>query len=404
MKGEDVAKGLRSGHRRMMSGDLSHMFGDMLPPPSSDYSNYDEVNGRDVLVQLEARPWGALAVLAAQEIRRLRAQVSEPGDAAVSPTSSEDYERSLLPNKAVLSEFGWVYLVNDANRFVQVQCGELLWSETESARAATTLAARESYARDVRATYHKFIVPEKSVVYPEYLPARLRQMLSDRPRPAQIMQAKSPYIVSYLDQTLKTAKALGLVYFRGDTHTNWLGAWIVYRQIISTIRSRLGSTVLETPVDLREMQPVIAAYDGDLFPQVDHRYLQQYKDAWYSAASGNGFEALLAWQLQPQHRKADQIAVPKTYTDWFKNRKTYVYERKDRRGLRAVVFRDSTLDHCLDLIAQHFARTVFVWEGGHVFEDVVEAERPDIIVHVMAERFVVRYHSFPATARVSDVA
>jgi hypothetical protein len=387
-----------------MSDDLSHMFGDMLPPPSSDYSNCDELNGLDVLVQLEARPWDALAVLAAQEIKRFRAQLAEPGSADNSPMSSEDYERSLLPNKAVLSEFGWIYLINDSNRFVQVQCGELIWSEADSARAAATLAERRSYARSVGASYHKFIVPEKSVVYPEYLPAPMQQMLSTQPRPAQIMQATSPHIVSYLDQALHNAKALGLVYFRGDTHTNWLGAWVVYRQIIMTIKTQLDQSAIESPFDLRKMQPVIAAYDGDLFTQVDFLLLETRKDVWYSTASSNGFEAILAWQLPPQQRKANQVAVPEAYTAWFKDRKTYVYERSDKQGLRAVVFHDSTLDHCLDLVAQHFARTVFVWEGGHVFEDVIEAERPDIIIHVMAERFVARYHSFPATARVSGVA
>ena len=77
-----------------------------------------------------------------------------------------------------------------------------------------------------------------------------------------------------------------------------------------------------------------------------------------------------------------------------------MYENVDKQGLRAVIFRDLTLDFCHDLIAQHFSRTVFVWHQGLIYDEVLEAEKPDVVLHIMAERFATSYPSFPAISSV----
>ena len=46
-----------------------------------------------------------------------------------------------------------------------------------------------------------------------------------------------------------------------------------------------------------------------------------------------------------------------------------------------------------DWLAEHFSRTVFVWHLGDVLQKVIEREQPDIVIQIMAERFVWTYPS-----------
>jgi hypothetical protein len=52
------------------------------------------------------------------------------------------------------------------------------------------------------------------------------------------------------------------------------------------------------------------------------------------------------------------------------------------------------MDFVHELLAQHFSRIVFVWREGAVFEEIIRFEQPNVVVHMMAERFVSRYPSF----------
>ena len=314
-----------------------------------------------------------------------------------------DIPSKLFPTRTIVSEHGWLFLMNDTNQFLAVQTGATGWSEAEEQRARQIIEGRQTYASHLKSTYRKFIVPEKSVIYPEYLPDELRLLLSNRLRPAQILQRECPGVVSYLDQHLLARKSLGLLYFRSDTHTNWLGAWLVYRHIVERLIAE-GLLNAQEPLPLGALTPQVAAYDGDLLSHIEPGERKSFDRTWGFTATENGFESTLLWSLSDTHRRASRVAVPSAYNEWFQDRETLVYERPDRQGPRAVFFRDSTLDFAADLLAQHFSRAVFVWKHGQVWEDVLECERPDIIVHVMAERFATRYTSFPVSVRATGPA
>ena len=65
-----------------------------------------------------------------------------------------------------------------------------------------------------------------------------------------------------------------------------------------------------------------------------------------------------------------------------------VFENEDRSLPRAVIFRDSNLNAVLPYLLHHLSRTVVV-AGSRVFlHDVVEAERPDIVITEIAERYL----------------
>ena len=309
-------------------------------------------------------------------------------------------ERMIAPSKALVSEYGWLFPIADTSDFLRVQFGPRGWSAEERARAANVIRARANILKNRKATYRKFIIPEKSVVYCDYLPrvyADLKQLAG---RPAHMLQADAPEFVSYLDAYLTDVRSYGLIYFRGGTHTTWLGSWFVYRHIIQKLAR-------ETALDAKEMftlaqlLPTLVVYDGDLVGQINPKMAKEFKGRWGFTSAGHGFELAQKFEIPKGRRLARLAEVPHVYRSWFDGRETLVYERLDGVGLRAVIFRDSTLDLCHDLLAQHFSRSVFIWHQGEVYEEVIEREQPDIVLHVMAERFVIQYPTAQVLARIT---
>jgi hypothetical protein len=62
--------------------------------------------------------------------------------------------------KAIPSEYGWFFLVNDSNKFLDVQFGENAWSSAEIDAARGVIKTRLLTLEESGARYFKFIVPE----------------------------------------------------------------------------------------------------------------------------------------------------------------------------------------------------------------------------------------------------
>lgn len=306
------------------------------------------------------------------------------------------------PGKCLISESGWTFLINDTNDFLRFQFGEKNWALSDIKNAKNSIFKRNQYLALVNSKYFKFIVPEKSVIYREFLPKTLSGLLVSEQRPAHLLSTEFPSFVHYLFNYLQDAKSYGLLYFRGDSHTNWLGAWFVYYYIANLLCSE-GYSICQQPLKFADLIPSVASYDGDLFVQLNDTVLNNYRCTWGNLLGKDGFEVTVQYQLAESNRKAWRIDTPLEYQMWFSNRETIVYERPDKAGLKAVIFRDSTADLCLDFIAQHFARSVFIWHQGLVYLEVIEREQPDVVLHIMAERFVTMYKNFPSISTIGNV-
>lgn len=307
----------------------------------------------------------------------------------------------LAGSKALLGEQGWIFLANDTNDFLSVLYGRQSWSATERVKAAGVIRQRMADVRPLGSTYRKFIVPEKSAVYPEYLPYGLGNPPHEARRPSEMLAEDSGGAVSYLLPWLMDAKSYGLLYFRGDTHTNWHGAFLVYRYIAESL-VKMGLVQAEHLIKFADLTPEIAQYDGDLYTQLLPTLREEHQAARGFMDGRWGFECVMKYGLSEERRLARRAAVPEDYSRCFTKREVLVYEAAAPDLPRAVIFRDSTLDLCHELIAQHFSRSVFIWHQGQVYGEVIEQERPDIVLHVMAERFVISYPEWPPLAPMPE--
>ena len=291
--------------------------------------------------------------------------------------------------KGMLSEFGWVFLINDSNRFMDYLYGVKVLTTSQIQKASQILLQRRDQCACKGINYFKFIIPEKSVVYAEYLPKTLHILKQSNERPALLISEACPDFVSYLADYLIDAKSYGPLYFRGDSHPNWLGSYLIYQTVIKKLESSIKN--LSPPIHLASLIPSICGYDGDLFNQMSPSDSALLNNQWLDIQCSNIFEYGIKYEFPLDRRRAKAIVASDLLATVEFSREFIIKEIEDSSLPSAVIFHDSTALFMIDLLAEHFRRVVFVWHHGEVIKDIIDAEQPDVVIHFMAERFVTAY-------------
>jgi hypothetical protein len=261
--------------------------------------------------------------------------------------------------------------------------------------ANEVLATRVTWLTGVGARYHQFLVPEKSVIYGQYLPGILKYAPFFDYRPATLLHEDSSNVVTYLFEPLSDHSKIQMTYHRGDSHPNQIGGYVIYRSIYLEIEKYCRLTPM-TPFHALSLG--IEQRGGDLFGQLSPEVLKNLPELFRTLRPATGCEYHVTVKIDPAKRTAHRTNVRREYTDWFTTRETVVWENSNKSLPRCVIFRDSTAVDVLDLLAEHFSYTVAVWFSGTIIEEVVEMEKPDIVIQIQAERFAhLLYRTRPIT-------
>ena len=250
----------------------------------------------------------------------------------------------------------------------------------ELARRQAALAARGI-------AYLVVVVPDKFTIYQDYLPAWVRRMPQtplDRLEPA--LTGAGVHFVD-LRAPLRKAKAEQRLYFQTDSHWNLLGATIGYRAIVNEMRRVLAQAkgnAGSAPVDpkLPAYVPGVDTYSGDLARMLGlpGRYTEP------------DFAPLGKLLGDPWSRCARRVDAPEPGAPDTGRIETYMCDRPNLP--RAVVFRDSMAIALIPLLSESFSRVVYVGSRELDF-DIIERERPDIVIEEMVERSINAPAAFP---------
>lgn len=294
------------------------------------------------------------------------------------------------PSKSLLSESGWIFLINDGNDFISTQFGLSTWNAEEIQKVSKTYLDRYNAIASLNATYLEFVIPEKSVFYSEYLPQELSQFDISPLRPSAIMRdllnlPNYHYALDYLNQF----KPIDKIYFLGDTHTSYIGSYYLYCFIVNCFSPHLKSRNISAipPSTLRKR---LVGYDGDVFtqlPEIDKNHLYNS----FVKQKNEPYEWTYQYLLPEDRVGNSKLTNDTSYNNFSKDRPTYVFENNDKSLPRAVFFRDSTADNLIDLLACHFSRSVFIWHHGCIYRHIIEQEKPDFVFYITAERFLKPY-------------
>lgn len=278
---------------------------------------------------------------------------------------------SPLPDKVIFGKDDWMFYMQPGALAKYEGLCDLPPARLEE--VAQRLEVRRRWLAALGIDYVVMIPPEKSTIYPDKLPRRIRRF--DEPSCLDLLLS---HIAEHTEvklvdvrEELRDARAMGDVYYRNDTHWNPKGAWFGYCGLINTIRQvREGITPPRpfTSFDIVQEtneQGDLAQLMGlsDVF--VRHTPLMISRDSLRAKNAPSGSYAS---------------------SGFFK----YAPVTKEIQGSKAprlLMFRDSFTVYMIPTLSEHFSRSTYVWTPFFIPEVVLE-ERPDVVVHEVMELYL----------------
>jgi len=301
----------------------------------------------------EAVPLGAVVVTAAG--------VESPSEDGTAWTYSQS---PAALDKVLVGRDGWLFLRGDSNDAIGQQTGRVRYTERDKERLGEVLAEREQLAEEAGAVWLTAVVPDKEIVYSEQLPSeivpRARRPVHDFLEIAAGVGADAVYL---LDEMV-AAKYEGDLYMRRDTHWNYRGAFVAYRAIC------------------RELNCLGVEVDAVAGEEVE----------WWERTKEGDLSGKLPGSPPCVETRATlrRSWSRRTYDNSVRNHgRAMIHERDDSSGPSCLVFGESFAETLLYFLQESFGRVVFVHTSMFVRE-LVERERPDAILSLPIERFLIR--------------
>jgi alginate O-acetyltransferase complex protein AlgJ len=290
------------------------------------------------------------------------------------------YSRALLalgvsPTPSVIvGRSGWLFFAGDealASYRVMRPFGE-----TELAAWRRRIETRRDWLAERGIRYLVVIAPNKETIYPEFMPAHLNRVRTVTRLDQLVTYLRAESSVAIVDprEALRAAKAGGALYFRTDTHWNDTGAWLLYREILTSLRPWYPE-LTSTP-DTAFVRITQNGWSGDL--------------ATMLGLDGRLLEERLV--LEPRSVRAARVADPGPRPA-DPQRRLSAAEREMPSRLRVVMFHDSFGLSLQPFLSESFSRIVFSsgptdWRLN--FDPaLIERERPALVIQEIAERFAV---------------
>jgi alginate O-acetyltransferase complex protein AlgJ len=273
--------------------------------------------------------------------------------------------------KVLLGQSGWLYFMGeDAKAFDRWYRGSEPVPDAAIVAARDELLRRAAFLAGRGIPFVVVIVPEKYTVYPEFLPAWASARAARTPldRLADELAAYPQLHFVDLRNPLLRGKATERLYYKTDSHWNYVGASIGYTQIMREVARLLpGSTV--APVIRPPYVAGVDYYSGDLTQMLGlPRQFREDDIAPLGKILGT-----------PEARCARQEPGAAA------NVETFVYRCPYAPRYSALVYRDSMGIPLMPMLAENFARTTFV-TSAQLDPKQVDALKPDIVIEEMVER------------------
>lgn len=272
--------------------------------------------------------------------------------------------------KVVIGKDGWMFFNEDGSMDDYQRVLRLDREELERSKRFFVQIQARVQARGGRMLF--IIAPDKSTVYPQFMPDEIPVIGDESPRVDQFIN----YINGELDvvdlrPTLIDAAKEMQVYSKTDTHWNCLGAYYAYQEILNRLTNS--------------------------YPELQPRRLDEYKAYLSEPSILDMPEALKIDHKEREWRLAPLFSSGKLTRSEGKmflgNTPKFVTNAK--QGLPTLlIFHDSNYIACLDFLLEgHFSRvTSFRVHHDDSYDALVsywsEAEKADVVMILTAERFL----------------
>jgi hypothetical protein len=275
-------------------------------------------------------------------------------------------------SSVVVGRENWLFVGHETDTVDELRyfLGCNLMNEETMARWLQVLNERQRWLERRGIAYLLVIAPNKSTIYPEYMPAiypRGRRTRLDQL--AGLMERNAPGF-PWLDlrPVIRAGKKARLLYWPADTHWNDFGRQLAYQEIVRRLAPRFPSLkaqpwdafavqpCVEPPHDLEELLLLPCKARVPLFRLVAKRRLPA---RWVKAAKAG---TAPFWEIY--HTRAAALPL-------------------------ALVIHDSFGESLKPLLASHFRRSRWVLDRSHAFPAAwIDKKRPCLVIDEVAERYL----------------
>jgi len=286
------------------------------------------------------------------------------------------YGLGVSPSTAVvLGRGGWLFYGDDGG--MQDYTNEQPLSNGELVLWHDSIVRANDWLRRHGVAYIFTIVPDKHIIYPEQVPASIRQV-NDVSRTDQVFDALAESAVVAVDvrPALRLGKSQERLYHLTDTHWNDRGALITYQQIIGAVRAQVPAV---PPAWTRgDFNPVERSVNGmDLAGMMGLTRVLREIDL----------------QLVPRRPRRARVIEP-AGAEASDELGRVVTEIPGSALPRAIVFRDSFASALAPFLSEHFSRVVYLWQNDFDAE-VVQKEHPDVVLQEIVSRHLYNFIPSP---------
>jgi hypothetical protein len=304
------------------------------------------------------------------------AEREHPDTASGSPAGELELPPALGDGKVIAGKEGRLFLANDANDVLAQHAGRRRLGPQQLDHWRALLEARSAWCERVGAAYLLLVPPNAHSVYPELLPD---EVPSATERPVQQLLAHlrehgSYARVVYPLEELLAQRRRRIVYSETASHWAAPGAFAAYAALMREVGKL---------VPVRELHERSVAFEEDL----------RAGDLGRKLSPERRSVQVRARVLEPAARLVSDNRV------WNRGRHA-VFECRAAPETRCLVFGDSFTYALLPFLAESFRRLVLAHLPTIDF-GLVLRERPQVVVSVMNERFLIEV-PFDLPARSLD--
>ena len=292
-------------------------------------------------------------------------------------------KKSPVEEKAIIGSSGWLFM---GGNYLDGFQGKSNFTGSELEQIWKELLYRKNYCNKRGIKFYFVIIPQKSSVYPEYISSRYKFDNKYTPR-TQLTAYLTKQQFPFCDLTQKLIENKNSdydLYFKTDNHWNALGAFYGTQQILGSIRNDFPQV---KPLSLNDYTISTETREGGNIAQ-----MLSMKNEF------NDIEVVLnpKFETQSSAGKKANYAIPKNFPyPWYYER---VYENPSANKLKILVIRESFCHYQISLYSEHFGRSVFIFDNWkhQLNEDIIENEKPDIVVIQILESFLDNLLKYPS--------
>lgn len=261
---------------------------------------------------------------------------------------------------------GWLFLKEfDGADVMGLYTDEQALPESLYDQWAAVLTRRRQRFAEQGITYLTLVIPDACLVYPDKLPDDIK--LAFRSPFAQLsgrLDEPTRRQLVYPLKTLADGRGTDETFQSADSHwTDW-GSWLGYLDTVRALKEMLPATRVLEPDDIEwSTRPTFGAL-------------------------GAALEQETAVPVPVAKVKRPSARAVKRVTNEVRHGFS-VSEQNAPELPVAVILRDSGMTAPAKFFQESFRRTVFVASQNAVLYDLIEQEKPDVVIHELAERHLV---------------